>query len=96
MENFTWIGNNRKYINEKAPKPSGGVGILIRNAMFNIYEVKIVDSDFDGILALLFENKETSHNFVSVLTSLQKILFGAEMLLGFTTTCYSLCTDLMM
>jgi exonuclease III len=66
MLNFTWIGNNRKFMNEKAPKPSGGVGILVRNELFAKYNVKVVDKDYDGVMALLFENKETSYNFVTI------------------------------
>ena len=47
-------GNNRKVTNVCAPKPSGGVGILVKNRLFQTYNVKVVDRDFNGILALYF------------------------------------------
>ena len=70
MQNYTWIGNNRKHTNQRAPKPSGGVGVLVRDSLLDVYSVKVVDKDFDGVLALLFEDKETNYSFMCICTYL--------------------------
>jgi exonuclease III len=63
---FAWFGNNRKNININAPKPSGGVGVLIKNDLFEYYDVQVVDKAVDGILALQLSDKVTHHACVII------------------------------
>jgi hypothetical protein len=70
VDNYAWFGNNRKHINARAPKPSGGVGVLIKHTLLETYDIKVVDREKDGILALVFTDKQTLHSFVCVCTYL--------------------------
>ena len=49
---YVWFGNHRKFINSSAPKPSGGVGILFKEQLSCTYQIKIIDKQLDGILAI--------------------------------------------
>lgn len=54
MNNFDyiWIGSNRKNIHIKAPKGSGGVGLLIKKWMFETYDIETIDNTYEGILGV--------------------------------------------
>ena len=52
MPDYVWIGNNRKFVNSRAPKPSGGVGVLFKEQLLCTYQIKLIDKQFDGILAI--------------------------------------------
>ena len=59
FDGYTWFGNNRKDIHRKAPKGSGGVGVLIRNCVlnqFNVYETNTLN---EGIIWVRLKDKET-------------------------------------
>ncbi|XP_060556851.1 uncharacterized protein LOC132717406 [Ruditapes philippinarum] len=45
-------------MHRRAPKPSGGVGILVKKWVVETYEISIVDKSYDGILALKFDNHD--------------------------------------
>jgi hypothetical protein len=48
-EGYTWFGHNRNEMHRRAPKPSGGVGILVKKWVVETYEISIVDKSYDGI-----------------------------------------------
>ena len=59
--NFT---HNRQITHINAPKGSGGVGIFVRNGIYEEYEISIVDKSFDGILGILLTSKQTGYKIV--------------------------------
>ncbi|WAQ97834.1 LOW QUALITY PROTEIN: hypothetical protein MAR_022207 [Mya arenaria] len=63
-EGYRWFGYNRIEIHRRAPKPSGSVGILIKQSVADAYEVCIVDKVYKGILALKLSHRETESDLV--------------------------------
>ena len=49
---YKWSGHNRHYLNKRAFKGSGGVGILVANHLFSEFDISVLDKQFDGILTL--------------------------------------------
>ncbi|CAC5381141.1 unnamed protein product [Mytilus coruscus] len=61
---YTWFGFNRSKIHRKAPKASGGVGVLVKNWLFELFNVSVVDKSFDGILGIKFTGRSTEFEFL--------------------------------
>lgn len=61
VSGYRWYGYNRQGIHCKAPKGSGGVGILLKEALLEDYQVKIVDKSIDGILGISLEHKVSEY-----------------------------------
>ncbi|CAC5366262.1 unnamed protein product [Mytilus coruscus] len=61
---FSWFGYNRVEIQKNAPKPSGGIGILVKKSILENYNASVIDRSFDGILGLKFENRMNDSNFL--------------------------------
>ena len=59
IEGFKWYGNNRKQIHRRAPKGSGGVGIFVKNTLFEQFNVEVLDSETEGILWISLKHKVT-------------------------------------
>ncbi len=59
MDNYTWYGLNRKFRNVRAPKGSGGVGIIIKDDVIQYFNVSVIDQVIDGILGILLVHKVT-------------------------------------
>ncbi len=57
MNGYRWYGFNRSLRNVRAPKASGGVGILIKYGILEIFNVTVIDKVIDGILGILLINK---------------------------------------
>ena len=66
IEGYTWYGNNRKYQHKKAKKPSGGVGMFVKNTICTNYCIEVIDFSHDGILALKFSEANADFSFVVV------------------------------
>ena len=64
IDNYNWIGFNRPEIHRNAPKASGGVGLLIKAWVCDIYDIGVEDKSYDGILAVKFTHKDTERDFV--------------------------------
>ena len=47
---YRWFGNNRLNISKRAVRGSGGVGILIKDSLFNKYSIDIVDKNYEDII----------------------------------------------
>ena len=59
VDNYRWIGNNRKQCHSRAMRGSGGVGLLVNNKMFMKYNVQVLDESREDVLwALLNPNTE--------------------------------------
>ena len=66
VKNYEWIGNNRTIRHVAAPKTFGGVGILVKQSLYNTYHIRTIDKTFDGILAILFQDKQSDFSFIIV------------------------------
>ena len=64
-EGYTPFLNNRKERHREAPKPSGGVAILVRDDVLQKFDINIIDKAYDGILAIKCKHKET--DFTAIL-----------------------------
>lgn len=51
LDGFTWFGHNST-AHRRAVKASGGVGIFVKNTVFDHFFVNIMDKTYDGILCL--------------------------------------------
>ena len=73
---FLW--HNRQHTHINAPKGSGGVGIFVRNSLFDLFEINVVDRTYDGILGILLKSKLTDHDIViyTVYLSPENSLWG--------------------
>lgn len=63
MSDYTFYGYNRQ-MHFRAVKGSGGVGFLVKNILFERYEVTVNDKSMGGILAIKLKNKFTDYCFV--------------------------------
>lgn len=54
INGYRWFGFHRRDIHVNAPKPSGGVGILVRNWLIDQFEITVIDKIYDGILGIKF------------------------------------------
>ena len=63
-EGYTCYVNNRKSKHLRAPKPSGGVAILVKDNVFNDFQIRVIDKEYDGILGLKFTNIHTDFTFI--------------------------------
>lgn len=62
LQGYIWFGHNRmKHF--KAVKGSGGVGFLVKNELFEFYEVNVKDTSLEGILGLQFKNRFSGYCF---------------------------------
>ena len=50
LEGYKWIGHNRTNISRRAIRGSGGVGVLIKESMFNRFSIDTVDKRYEDIL----------------------------------------------
>ncbi|CAC5406642.1 unnamed protein product [Mytilus coruscus] len=62
MNNYIWLGNNRKQIHVRAKTGSGGVGILIKKEQLKVVKVTIENDLEDGILWVKFTDMKNSSN----------------------------------
>ena len=64
LEGYTWINFNRSVKHVRAPKPSGSVGLFIKQSLLQEYNVSTLDKTVDGILIVQFKHKYTDFTFV--------------------------------
>ena len=57
LNDYSWFGNNRKFIHRNARHGSGGVGFLVHDRILNDFYVTILNDNFDGILWLELQHK---------------------------------------
>ncbi len=67
IENYTFYPHNRKTTHRNAPKTFGGVGTFVRDTLFNIYDIVIIDESYDGIQGIKFSDK--SKGFTCIIYS---------------------------
>lgn len=59
VEGYKWFGLNRTIIHKRAKLGSGGIGFLVKNQLFNVFDISIVQNSFEGILWLKLVHKIT-------------------------------------
>lgn len=64
LEGYRFYAHNRQHIHINAPKGFGGVGIFVRNCLFETFEINILDRSYDGILGILLKSKHTEYEIV--------------------------------
>ncbi|XP_071102383.1 uncharacterized protein [Haliotis cracherodii] len=65
VDGFTWYGNNRKNINKRAKRGSGGVGVFVKKTLTSDFIVEVLDdSDEDILFIKLSSQKNTDFNLV--------------------------------
>ena len=91
-EGYKWIGRNRSLKHVRAPKGSGGVGFFIKNRLYDIFLISIVDNSYDGIFGIKFKHRISDIEifFIYLLNSVNMV----EMLMNFLVICYHryICT----
>ena len=60
LNGYTWFGNNRQQLSEKAKRGSGGVGAFINNDVLKYYQCEILDDSYEDILWLKLHDKQNS------------------------------------
>ena len=64
VDGYTWYDFKRSVKHIRAPKGSGGIGILVKDHMLQAFTVKVVDKSLDGILGIAFTSKTSSMSFI--------------------------------
>ena len=64
LPGYTWVGLNRKFLHNKAPKRSGGVGFFIEENLYDIFNINLIDNSYDGILGIQLKHKLSNINVV--------------------------------
>ena len=64
LPGYTWFGYNRTFVHVRARKGSGGTGILVKNSLFNVFDINVIDKTFDGIIGIRIVDKISEHSFV--------------------------------
>ena len=61
---YTWIGHNRANLHRKARVGSGGVGLLYKKELSNVYHVSVLNNSYEGILWTKFTQKNSEFTFL--------------------------------
>ena len=64
MTGYKWFGYNRQALHIRAPKGSGGVGILVRDEICISYNVRVVDKSHEGIIGLQLQHKVSDYTII--------------------------------
>lgn len=65
INGFTWFGHKR-VAHRNAVKASGGVGLCVKNTIFDQFVVNIVDKAHDGIICIYFEHRVSQYSFAII------------------------------
>ena len=64
LPGFKWFGHNRSVIHPRARCGSGGVGLLVRDYLFNFYNVHVIDHTMEGALWIKFSAVNAAVSFI--------------------------------
>lgn len=64
IKGYKWIGFNRQQIHVNAPKASGGVGILVKIWLTELFSISVIDKCYDGILGIKFTKHNSDFEFI--------------------------------
>ena len=52
IDGYTWIGHNRESLHVNACRGSGGVGLFVRNSVYDFFKVSLLNNDNEEMLWL--------------------------------------------
>ncbi len=64
VDGYKWIPFNRTYVRRTAKTGSGGIGILVKKSMYDVFSVDIIDKQYEGILRIKLTNKFSGCAFI--------------------------------
>ena len=64
MEGYVWFGHNRQGTHIRAPKGSGGVGILVREELLQNFHVELVDKSYEGIIGIKLQHRISEYTVI--------------------------------
>ncbi len=64
LEGYVWEGHNRSKQHIRAKKGFGGVGIFVKETIYENYVVSIEYKDYEDMLGVLFTDKNTGYCFM--------------------------------
>ena len=83
IDGYTWYEHNRPTKHVNARRGSGGVGLFVRNELFNHFKVEIKDKSIDGILLLQFTHLLSEYTIAIVLSTSVISPWGRDSILFF-------------
>jgi hypothetical protein len=60
---FKWFGQNRRIIHRRAPSGSGGIGLLIKESLLDVFSVEVLYDTHEGILWKSLKHKTSNFSF---------------------------------
>lgn len=64
IDGFRWFGLNRKHVHKNAKTGSGGVGFLIKDDIYNEFDIHVLDNSYEGIFWLELSHKSDKFVFL--------------------------------
>ena len=64
IEGYTTILHNRTKIKKRSKKGYGGVGIFIKNTLYNQFQISIIDQEREDILGMRLNDKISGKEFI--------------------------------
>ena len=50
FDEYEWFGHNRVLVSRKAVRGSSGVGVLVKNVIFQDWSVKVIDVQLEDLM----------------------------------------------
>ena len=63
LHGYKWLGHNRTNLRQN-DNGSGGVGLFIKDYLYEIYDISIFDKNFRDVLIVQFKDKKSNYSFV--------------------------------
>ena len=63
---YKWYGHCRKSRNVRSPRFFGGVGLFVKDDVFNSHSIDVISCDYDGILGVLLKNRSNGTSYVVI------------------------------
>jgi hypothetical protein len=66
LDGYTWKGFNRTALHKRAKRGSGGIGLFIKNNLFDNWDVNVINKSYDGIMVTQLSHKHSGYIIVIV------------------------------
>ncbi len=66
LDGYEWKGHNRLKIHVNAKRSSGGIGLFIKQGLYHIWNINVIDRSYEGILVVKFDKKNSSYSFIII------------------------------
>ena len=79
IPNYNFIKQCRP-IHKNAKRPSGGIGILVKLSVYNVFKVQVIDNSYEGIICLKLEHKVSVFSIIVICCYLppENSLYGRD------------------